>query len=181
MIGGLLMLGCQRGAEQAVTISPSLWPTDLEAIPSDPFGSPSPAYARLREVTDAALEGAWNGQLEDFADWLERETVAVERALGLLKALRVGAQDEYAVASARVALVYENIARTLTEASVAAEAAGEQADWKGQQGRIQEQANAFWMRCVRLCNVAGAHLDAWALRCGRGLARGQEQSSRQPE
>jgi len=178
-IVAVLLLSCRRGKEQAVAIAPSNSPMDPSAVPSDPFGAASPAYAALREVADEALARSWDGQLPSFAGWLEQETVAVERALSLLKALRVGARDEYAVANARIALVYEHIARGLTEASAAAEAAGYDADWKDQQGRIREQAHAFWMRCVRLCSTGGAHLDAWDLRCRYGGAQGPEQSPRQ--
>lgn len=176
----MFLVACQRGKEQAVAIAPNNLPTDPSAVPADPFGAASPAYAELRKVTDEALARSWDGQLPSFATWLEEETAGVERALSLLKALRVGARDEYAVANARIALVYEHIALRLTEASAAAEAAGHDADWKGQQGRIREQAHAFWMRCARLCSTGGAHLDAWDLRCRYGLAQSPEQSPRQP-
>lgn len=83
-------LGCQRGKQQAVVIEPNAMPTVLPPVPGDPFGSASPAYARLVEVTNAALALPWSDTLEDFAPWLEEETVAVERALALLKAIRGG-------------------------------------------------------------------------------------------
>jgi hypothetical protein len=172
LLGCLLfgLLGCQRGKEQAVVIEPSTMQTRATAIPGDPFGSASPAYAKLVEVTDAAFAAPWSGALEDFAPWLEEETVAVERALSLLKALRVGPRDVYAVANGRIAIVYDNIADALTEASRLAEAAGFEADWKGQEGRLWTQSNAFWGRCARGCSTGGAHLDAWDLRCRTGLA-----------
>jgi hypothetical protein len=181
VVGAVLLLACRRGAEQAVVIEPNLLPLEIPAIPAEPFGSPSLAYAQLREVTDGALALPWDGQLESFAPWLEEETVAVERALVLLKVLRAGSGDEYAVANARIALVYEHIVRALTAASSLADAAGYDADWKDQQALVQEQADAFWERCARLCSTGGAHLDAWDLRCRRGLATGREQSPRQPE
>ncbi len=166
----LLVLGCNRNKDDAVTIVPGKGPTDSSAVPSDPFGSSSAAYERLREVTDSALATPWSGTLEDFAPWLEEQTVAVERSLTLLKAIRVGPRDIYAVANGRIALVYEHIATALTEASALAESEGREADWKGQQARIWEQANAFWARCVRGCSTGGTHLDAWDLRCRHGLA-----------
>jgi len=166
-------LGCQRGKGQAVAIVPSSMQTDAVAAPADPFGSPGGAYTRLREVTDGALATRWSGDLKDFASWLEEETVAVERALNLLKALRVGPRDVYAVANGRIAMVYDHIAVALTEASQVAEAAGFDADWKDEEGRVWEQANAFWARCVRGCSTGGTHLDAWDLRCGNGQANSQ--------
>lgn len=165
-----LSLGCRRSKDQAVTIVPHQTQADPESLPVDPFGSSSPAYERLREVTDAAQARPWSGKLEDFAPWLEAQTVSIERALGLLKALRVGAPDIYAVANGRIAAVYEDIATALTVASALAEAGGHDPDWKDQEDRIWAQANAFWQRCARGCGIAGAHLDAWELRCGHGLA-----------
>jgi hypothetical protein len=168
-----LMLACQRGKEQAVLIDPSAMQTDADAVPGDPFGSSNAAYAKLREVTDAALASKWNSRLDDFAPWLEEETVAVERALALLKALRVGPLDVYAVANGRIAMVYDQIAAALTRASKEAADAGFDADWKGEEGRVWEQANAFWARCVRGCSMGGTHLDAWDLRCRTGLANSE--------
>lgn len=181
MAGALLATGCHRGAESAVVIEPGSTTPDANDVPVEPFSAPTPAYAELRDVTDAALALPWNGTLESFAPWLEEETAAVERALALLKALRASAGDEYAVANARIALVYERIASALTDASATAEAVGYEADWKDQQGVIREQANGFWARCVRLCGLAGAQLDAWDLRCRRGLTEGQRRSPRQPK
>lgn len=178
-MGALLLAACHRGAKDAVVIDPRQLAQEPPGVPSEPFGSPSPPYARLRDVTDAALALPWNGELASFSEWLEEETVAVERALALLKALRAGSGDEYAVANARIALVYERIVLALTDASAAADAVGYDADWKDQQGLIQEQADAFWARCVRLCGTAGSQLDAWDLRCRQGLAAGQKQSPRQ--
>jgi len=173
----VFLLACNRGKEQAVTIVPHEVQIDETAVPGDPFGSSSPAYERLREVTDAALASAWSGDLEDFAPWLEEQTVAIERSRNLLKAIRTGPRDIYAVANGRIALVYEHIALALTDASRVAEAAGYQAEWKGQQDLIWEQATAFWTLCVRGCGSSGTHLDAWDLRCRAGLAK----SPRQPK
>jgi hypothetical protein len=167
---GCLVLGCQRSKEQAVVIVPSSMQSDTIGIPGDPFGASSGAYTRLREVTDAALAMTWSGELEDFASWLEDETVAVERALALLKSLRVGPPDVYAVANGRIAMVYDHIAVALTEATQVAERAGLDADWKGEEKRVWEQSSAFWARCVRGCSTGGTHLDAWDLRCRTGLA-----------
>lgn len=182
----VLLLGCNRGKDEAVTIVPREEHLDPNALPRDPFGASSAAYTRLREVTDAALALPWSGKLDDFAPWLEEQTSSVEHALGLLKALRIGAQDVYAVANGRIALVYETIATALTEASALAQAEGHDADWKDQQGRIWEQANAFWARCARGCSASGAHLDAWDLRCGHGVVTTQAKlqpssSPRQPK
>ena len=168
----LLSLGCNRGNE-AVTIVPHEAQRDPSAMPLDPFGAPGGAYERLREVTDAALASPWSGKLDDFGPWLEEQTVAIERSLGLLKAIRVGPHDIYAVANGRIALVYEHIAVALTKASKVADAAGYDSDWKGQEDLIWEQANAFWARCTRGCSTGGAHLDAWDLRCRTGLANSQ--------
>ena len=176
LLGLLGLLGCQRGKEQAVVIDPNAMQKRAASMPGDPFGSASPAYAKLVEVTDAAYTKPWSGALEDFPPWLEEETVAVERALSLLKALRVGPRDVYAVANGRIAIVYDNIADALTEASRLAEAAGFDADWKGQEGRLWEQSNAFWGRCARGCSTGGTHLDAWDLRCRTGLANSRVKS-----
>jgi hypothetical protein len=172
-----LLLACQRGKEQAVTIVPGAYLPDAHLAPPDPFGSASGAYAKLREVTDAAIAENWNGELGDFAAWLEEETVAIERALGLLKALRLGSSDVYAVANGRIAMVYEHIALGLTKASAAAEATGYDADWRGEEGRVWNQASAFWARCARGCSTGGAHLDAWDLRCRHGWAHSDARST----
>ena len=166
-------LGCRRGKEQAVVIQPGAIQTESQAVPADPFGSASAAYKALYDVTNGALALKWSGSLEDFAPWLEEQTVAVERALALLKALRVGPLDVYAIANGRIAIVYDGIATSLTQASEEAAGAGFDADWKGQQGRVWEQANAFWARCVRGCSTGGTHLDAWDLRCRAGLANSE--------
>lgn len=168
-----LALGCQRGKNQAVLIEPHEIEADPEALPVDPFGSASAAYAKLREVTDAALASKWSGELDSFAPWLEEQTVAVERALALLKALRVGPLDVYAVANGRIAKLYDEIAKALTRASEEAERAGHDADWKGQENRVWEQAAAFWARCARGSSTGGTHLDGWDLRCRAGLANSQ--------
>jgi hypothetical protein len=166
-------LGCQRGKEQAVVIEPNAMQANTTQVPGDPFGSASPAYKRLVEVTDAAVGMKWSGALADFAPWLEDETVAVERALALLKAIRVGPLDVYAVANGRIAMVYDHIAMALTEASRAAEGAGFDADWKGEEGRVWATSNAFWGRCARGCSMGGTHLDAWDLRCRSGQANSE--------
>lgn len=168
-----LALGCQRGKEQAVVIEPSAVRAYDQANPVDPFGSGAGAYAALRDATDAALALNWSGALDDFAPWLDEETDLVERALALLKALRVGPGDVYAVANGRIAMVYDRIATALTQASAEAEAAGFDADWKDQERRLWEQANAYWARCARGCSTGGPHLDAWDLRCRAGLANSQ--------
>lgn len=186
---GLLVQGCQRGKEQAVIIVPSAMQPSPRSVPADPFGTANPAYSKLREVTDAALANRWSGSLDDFAPWLEAQTAAVERALGLLKVLRVGSRDVYAVANGRIAMVYEHIAMAMTRASKAAEAAGSSPDWKNEQARVWDQAHAFWARCARDCSAEGAHLDAWDLRCRAGRAdsaaqmgaSGSPQSPRQPK
>lgn len=165
--------GCQRGKQQAVVIEPTPAQLDSQGVPAEPFGSASPAYARLRDVTNAALASKWSGALEDFAPWLEEETVAVERSLALLKALRLGPLDVYAVANGRIAMVYDSIASALTRASAEAAAAGFEADWKDEEGRVWEQASAFWARCVRGCSTGGTHLDGWDLRCQAGLANSE--------
>lgn len=168
-----LALGCQRGKDQAVFIEPHELDVDPEAVPADPFGSSSAAYTKLREVTDEALASTWSGELDTFAPWLEEQTVAVERALALLKALRVGPRDIYAVANGRIAMVYDRIASNLTRASEEAERSGHDADWKGEESRVWEQAVAFWARCARGASTGGTHLDAWDLRCQTGLANSQ--------
>jgi len=175
VLGCLLLglLGCQRGKEHAVVIEPNALQASPNPVPADPFGSSSGAYTKLREVTDAALAVKWSGALEDFGPWLEDETVAVERALGLLKALRVGQLDVYSVANGRIAMVYDHIAIALTEASQVAEAAGLDSDWKGEEGRVWQQANAFWARCARGCSTGGTHLDAWDIRCRNGFTNSQ--------
>lgn len=178
MVLVLLAIGCNRGKEGAVTVVPHEVRDEADAVPHDPFGASNAAYERLREVTDAALSNPWNGELQSFGPWLEEQTVAVERSLHLLKALRVGPHDVYAVASGRIAMLYDQIAVALTEASKLTQAEGLDADWKGQQSRVWEQAVAFWERCERGCGTAGTHLDAWELRCRAGLARSRAELAR---
>lgn len=178
---GSLLVGCQRGKENAVVIEPSTIHRQAGAAPADPFGASSGAYTKLRGVTDEALARRWTGRLDEFPEWLEEETVAIERSLGLLKALRVGPGDQYAVANARIAMLYDHIALGLADATRAAEAVGHDADWKGQQARIWLQASSFWARCVRGCSASGTHLDAWDLRCRRGLANSQANLELSPE
>jgi hypothetical protein len=166
----LTLSSCGRGKEQAVTIVPREVEAGSRSVPGDPFGASSAAYERLREVTNEALASPWSGELGELAPWLEEQTVAIERSLALLKALRVGPVDVYAVANGRIALVYEHIATALTEGSDVAEGRGYESDWRGQEDLIWERANAFWARCVRSCGTGGAHLDAWRLRCRVGAA-----------
>ncbi len=181
LLFGSVLVGCQRNRQGAVVIEPSQMGPHASLAPEDPFGASAGAYTKLREVTDAALAVPWSGRLAEFADWLENETVAIERSLGLLKALRVGPGDQYAVANARIAMLYDHIAIGLTNATLAAEAEGLEADWKGQQGRIWLQSSSFWARCVRGCSMSGTHLDAWDLHCRQGLANSQTQVERSPE
>jgi hypothetical protein len=172
-----LILGCGSKQAQGVTIVPVEQPGPGELVPTDPFGAASPAYEELKEVTDAALANEWDGSLGTFAPWLEQQTVAVERSLRMLKAIRVGPQDVYAVANGRIALVYERIAAALTDASLLAESEGYEADWTGQENVIWEQAAAFWARCVRGCGMSGPHLDGWDLRCRLGLAHSESKTA----
>jgi hypothetical protein len=65
LLGLLGLLGCQRGKQQAVVIEPNAIQSSSTSVPGDPFGSASPAYARLVEVTDAAVAAKWSGALED--------------------------------------------------------------------------------------------------------------------
>lgn len=184
-----LVLGCATKQDDSVAIVPQPAPVRADAVPDDPFGASSAAYEELREMTDTALSSPWDGELESFEGWLEAQTVSVERSLRMLKGIRVGPQDVYAVANGRIAMVYDQIAEALTEASALAEAEGSEANWTGQQDRIWEQSAAFWARCVRGCAMSGAHLDAWDLRCRAGLANsktktmvyGGSKSPRQPK
>ena len=163
----ILLAGCQRGNEPPVTIVPD-GDGMLPDVPLDPFGAPGQAYDRLRQITDDARTTAWSGQVEELAAWLEGETMAVERSLALMKTLRLGAGDVYAVANGRIALVYEHIAATLTEAEILVRERDLEADWIGQQAVLWEQANGFWDRCARGCSVGGPYLDVWELRCRAG-------------
>jgi len=165
-----LLLGCQRGGDSPVTIVPDATVRPPN-VPSDPFGAPGVAYDRLRAITDQARERSWDGNVETLADWLELETQAVEQALALMKTLRVGAPDVYAVANGRVALVYEHIAGTLVEAEPLVRARElEYDDWVGQEAVLFERANAFYSRCARGCRLGGLYLDVWELRCQAGVA-----------
>lgn len=177
----LLTSSCRRGNDQAVTIVPHQLALDPERMPADPFGSPGAAYDRLREITDQALAMRWNLELETLSPWLEQQTIAVEESLHLLKALRVGPRDVYAVANGRVAIVYEQIAVALTRGSALADQLGFTAEWKDQQDLIWERTSAFWTRCVRGCGSAGPHVDAWELRCRAGLDKSLRKSPRQPK
>ncbi|MEM8609685.1 MAG: hypothetical protein AAGF92_21480 [Myxococcota bacterium] len=140
----------------------------LPEVPSDPFGAPSLAYEQLRSTTDTARTTDWNGNVDDLAAWLEAQTQAVEQSLALMKALRVGASDVYAVANGRVALVYDHIASTLTEAEARVKDRELDFDWIGQQSVLWEQANGFWARCARGASLGGPYLDVWELRCEAG-------------
>ena len=162
----ILFVGCKRGNEPPVAIAPDP-SVMLPDVPSDPFGTPGPAYDRLRQLTDTARTTVWSGQVDDLAAWLESETTAVERSLGLMKTLRLGAGDVYAVANGRIALVYEHIASTLTEAELVV--TDHDLDWIGQQTVLWKQANAFWARCARGSSFRGPYLDVWELRCQAGV------------
>jgi hypothetical protein len=166
LIIAILLVGCQRGNEPPVAIAPDP-DVMLPDVPSDPFGTPGAAYDRLRQVTDTARTAVWSEQVDDLAAWLEGQTLAVEQSLGLMKALRLGAGDVYAVANGRIALVYEHIASTLTEAELVV--TDRSLDWIGQQTVLWAQANAFWARCERGCSFGGPYLDVWELRCQAGV------------
>jgi hypothetical protein len=159
---------CRRGGQTALLIEPQAQAM-LPKVPSDPFGTPGAAYDQLRQITDEARTTNWNGDVEELSSWLERETMAVEQSLALMKALRLGAGDAYAVANGRMALVYEHIAATLTEAEVVVKDRDLDFDWIGQQAKLWEQANGFWTRCARGCSLGGAYLDVWELRCQAGI------------
>ncbi|MDH3200618.1 MAG: hypothetical protein OEM15_06970 [Myxococcales bacterium] len=165
----ILLAGCQRSTEPPVAISPDP-DVMLPDVPSDPFGTPGQAYERLRQITDDARTTSWSGQVQELAAWLEGETTAVEQSLTLMKTLRLGASDVYAVANGRIALVYEHIASTLTEAEVLVKDRDSELDldWIGQQAVLWERANAFWARCARGCSSGGPYLDVWELRCRAG-------------
>lgn len=162
-----LLGGCQRSNEPPVTIVPDS-KVMLPDVPADPFGAPGRAYERLRQITDDARTTPWSGQVDELATWLENETAAVEQSLALMKTLRLGAGDVYAVANGRVALLYEHIAATLTEAEVLVKDLDLELDWIGEQAVLFERANGFWARCARGCGVGGPYLDAWELRCRAG-------------
>lgn len=162
----ILFVGCQRGDDLPVAIAPDP-DIRLPNVPSDPFGTPGAAYDRLLEVTDRARTNVWSGKVDELAAWLENETAAVEQSLGLMRALRLGASDVYAVANGRIALLYEHIAATLTEAELVVP--DRDLDWIGQEGLLWEQANGFWARCERGCNLGGPYLDVWELRCRAGV------------
>ncbi|MDH3625935.1 MAG: hypothetical protein OES69_07560 [Myxococcales bacterium] len=162
-----LLAGCQRSTEPPVTIAPDPGVL-LPDVPSDPFGAPGKAYERLRKITDDARSTSWSGQVDELAVWLEGETEAVEKSLAIMKTLRLGAGDVYAVANGRIALVYEHIASTLTEAEVLVKDNDPDLDWIGQQAVLWERANGFWARCAHGCSVGGPYLDAWELRCRAG-------------
>jgi hypothetical protein len=163
-----LLAGCQRSNEPPVAIAPDP-DIMLPDVPSDPFGAPGQAYERLRQITDNALTTNWSGRVEELGAWLEAETIAVEQSLTLMKTLRLGASDVYSVASGRIALVYEHIASTLTEAEALVQDRDLDVDWIGQQAVLFERANAFWGRCARGCSLGGPYLDVWALRCRAGV------------
>ncbi len=167
LVVAILLAGCQRGNEPPVAIAPDP-DVMLPDVPSDPFGAPGRAYERLRQITDDARTTAWSGRVEELAAWLESQTLAVEQSLALMKTLRLGASDVYAVANGRIALLYEHIASTLTEAEELVQDRDLDLDWIGQQSVLFERANAFWARCTRGCSLGGPYLDVWALRCRAG-------------
>lgn len=160
-------VGCTRGDDAEVAIEPRP-EVMLPDVPSDPFGAPSLAYEQLRAITDTARTTDWDGNVDALAGWLEEQTQAVEQCLALMKALRVGAADVYAVANGRVALVYEHIASTLTDAEHAVKDPELDYDWIGQQSVLWERANGFWARCARGASLSGPYLDVWELRCEAG-------------
>lgn len=162
----ILLVGCLRGNGPPVAIAPAPVAM-LPDVPSDPFGTPGAAYDRLHEITDAARTMIWSGKVEDLAAWLESETTTVERSLALMKTLRLGAGDVYAVSNGRIALLYEHIASTLTEAELLV--TDRDLDWIGQQALLWERANGFWARCERGCDLGGPYLDVWQLRCEAGI------------
>ncbi|MCZ6805566.1 MAG: hypothetical protein O7F08_01325 [Deltaproteobacteria bacterium] len=164
----ILLVGCRRSNEPPVVIAPGP-AAMLPNVPSDPFGTPGPAYDRLRQVTDAARTTSWNGQVDELAAWLEGETLAVEQSLALMKTIRLGASDVYGVANGRIALLYEHIASTLMEAEVVVKEHNLDFDWIGQEALLWERANAFWARCTRGCSLGGPYLDGWELRCQAGV------------
>lgn len=162
-----LAVGCARGDDAEVVIRPDP-EVMLPEVPSDPFGAPSLAYEQLRSITETARTTNWNGNVDDLAGWLEAQTLAVEQSLALMKALRLGTADAYAVANGRVALLYEHIASTLTDAELAVKDRELHDDWLGQQAVLWEQANGYWARCARGASLSGPYLDAWELRCEAG-------------
>ncbi|MEM7434480.1 MAG: hypothetical protein AAF436_04945, partial [Myxococcota bacterium] len=147
-LASVVAAACGRSNTPPVVIEPQAMGM-LPNVPVDPFGTSSPAYERLVELTDAARTTDWDGQAESLTDWLEAQTVAVEQALVLMKALRVGPSDAYAVANGRIALLYEHIAGTLTEAEGVVPDDPTKYDWLGQEFALWEQANGFWGRCAR--------------------------------
>ncbi|MEM7136708.1 MAG: hypothetical protein AAF500_09030 [Myxococcota bacterium] len=163
----VVAVGCGRTNSPPVVIEPEAMGM-LPNVPTDPFGTSSPAYERLVELTDAARTTDWDGQAESLAGWLEAQTIAVEQSLALMKALRVGPSDAYAVANGRIALLYEHIAGTLTQAEAVVADDPTEYDWLGQEFALWERANGFWARCARGCSLEGPYLDVWELRCEAG-------------
>ena len=164
----VLAMGCQRSDGPPVAVAPE--PNAmLPDVPSDPFGTPGPAYDRLREITDAGRNNNWSGQVDELADWLEEETQAVEQSRALMRTLRLGAIDVYAVANGRIALLYEHIAATLIEAGAIVKDEELDLEWMGQEVLLWQQANGFWERCAYGSNLGGPYLAAWQLRCQAGV------------
>jgi hypothetical protein len=150
-------------------------------LPIDPFAteSGSSAYARLRAGTEAARAVVWNGKLDSFGPWLQLQTQSVEEALRGLAELRMGRQDQYGVASGRLALTYEHIAQNVDRAWRLAEADSIEADWKDLSPVLWERAEFFWARCATLTAAGAPHLDAWQMRCAQGARSSSEPAARQ--
>jgi hypothetical protein len=150
-------------------------------LPIDPFAteSESSPYARLRAETDAARAVAWNGELDSFGPWLQMQTQSIEEALGALAELRTGRPDQYGVASGRLALAYEHVARNVDRAGELAEAAAIQADWKDLSPVLWERAQSCWTRCAKVTAAGAPHLDAWKMRCAEGVRSSSEPPARQ--
>lgn len=180
---GTLSACAHNGPELALSPDTMRASGSETGIPIDPFAteSESSAYARLRARTDAAQALAWDGSLDSFGPWLELETQSIEDALGALAELRTGRRDQYGVASGRMALTYEHVARNVDRAWAMAEATGMQPDWKDLSPVLWERAQGFWARCAQVTAAAAPHLDAWKIRCTEGLRSSSSAPARQPK
>ena len=174
--------GCQRGGEASIVLDPSVADEKMSDLPADPFsyGDARAAYAQLREQTEASRARQWNGELEDFDEWLELQTSDLEKDLALLRLLRGGSSEVYAVANGRVALVYEHIATAMQAASSAAAEVDASSEWRDQQALIWDQAVRYWARCASGTSASGPHLDAWSLRCRKGRRSANTRVSEAP-
>ncbi|MGB5809003.1 MAG: hypothetical protein WBG86_00660 [Polyangiales bacterium] len=183
-----IAIGCGRIDSPPVAIAPGP-DVMLPDVPTDPFGTPGKTYDQLLLITETARKTPWDGEVEHLAAWLEAQTVAVERSRAFLIGLAVGAEDVFAVANGRLALLYEHIASTLTDAEAVITDPDVDFDWMGKQMLLWEQANGYWSRCAVGCSLGGPYLDVWELRCEAGAeetgARFRppmpEPSPRQPE